>query len=97
MKLFNLKLRDNDHMDLDLEIKAITHDIDATSQSWYCSHGLHKGSLPHYLESLQVSGQMKSLNFDTLVEKIAECGKAFGKKTTQSNVEVVCFAQKEKK
>jgi hypothetical protein len=40
---------------------------------------------------------MKSLNFDTLVEKIVEHAKSFGKKTTQSNVEVVCLARKEKK
>lgn len=41
---------------------------------------------------------MKSFNFDTLVEKIAKCEKAFGKKKTiQSNVEIACLAHKEKK
>jgi hypothetical protein len=35
-----------------------------------------------YLELLQASGQLKSLNFDSLVEKIVERAKDFGKKTT---------------
>ena len=40
---------------------------------------------------------MKLLNFETLVEKIAEHEKAFGEKTTQSNVEIIFLAQKDKK
>lgn len=34
----------------------------------------------HYLESLQASGQRKDLAFDSLVEKIVEREKYFGKK-----------------
>ena len=37
----------------------------------------------NYLESLQASDKFKSLTFDTLVEKIADREKAFGKKTTE--------------
>jgi hypothetical protein len=33
----------------------------------------------HYLESLQDSGQMKSITFVSLVEKVAKCEKYFGK------------------
>jgi hypothetical protein len=48
----------------------------------------------HYLESLQASGQMKSITFDKLVEKVAEHEKAFGKKSTPSTGETVYLAQK---
>ena len=78
------------------EIKDIMHDIDATGvkidlpltsfiEYLYPSYS-------HYLESLQGSGQMKSLTFDTLVEKIIELEKAIGKKTTQPIGEIVCLA-----
>ena len=50
----------------------------------------------HYLESVQASGQLKSLYFDSLVEKIVEHEKDFGKKTTQPTWETVCLAQKGK-
>jgi hypothetical protein len=43
----------------------------------------------HYLESLQASGQMKSITFDKLMEKFAEREKAFGKKSTYSTGETL--------
>jgi hypothetical protein len=39
---------------------------------------------------------LKSITFDTLVEKVVERDKAFGKKTTQTTGESVCLAQKGK-
>jgi hypothetical protein len=50
----------------------------------------------HYLESLQESGQMKSITFDKLVEKVAEHEKAFGKKSSPSTGETIYLAQKDK-
>jgi len=39
---------------------------------------------------------MKSITFDTLVEKVVEREKAFGKKSTHSTWEIMCVSQKEK-
>jgi hypothetical protein len=39
---------------------------------------------------------MKSTTFDTLVEKVAEREKTFGKKSTQSTSDTVCLDQKGK-
>ena len=100
LKLFSLELKDNDPMLLASEIKAIMHKIQATGmkpdlplaafvKSLYPSHS-------NYLESLQASDKFKSLTFDTLVEKIADREKAFGKKTTEHFGESLCFAQKAK-
>ena len=96
IKLFNAQLRDNDPIDLALEIKSMTHQIDATSVKVYIAlitfiKYLYPTYL-HYLESTKVGHQMKLLNFETLVEKIAEHEKAFGEKTTQSNVEIIFLA-----
>ena len=45
---------------------------------------------------MQASDKFKSLTFDTLVEKIADIEKAFGKKTTEHSGESLCFSQKAK-
>ena len=37
---------------------------------------------------------MKSMTFETLVEKIAEREKAFGKKESKPNEKTLCLAQK---
>ena len=50
----------------------------------------------NYLESLQASGNLKSLTFDTLADKIAEREKAFGKKTCEPTSNTLCIAQKGK-
>jgi hypothetical protein len=100
VKLFNLELKNDDPMDLASEIKSIMHDIDATRvkidlplttfiKALYPTYS-------HYLESLQASGQMKSITFDKLVEKVAEHEKSFGKKSSHSTGETMCLAQKEK-
>ena len=74
MNLFNLELKDNDPIYLVSEIKAIMHGIDAIRIKIELPlTSFIKGLYPsywHYLDSLQVSGQMKSITFDTLVEKI---------------------------
>jgi len=82
------------------EIKAIMHNIQASGmkpdlplvvfvKSLYPTHS-------NYLESLQASDKFKSLTFDTLVEKITDREKEFGKKTTEHSRESLCFAQKAK-
>lgn len=66
-------------MALDSKIKVITHDIDATNVKVDIALTAFIKTLyptyTHYLESLQASVHIKSLNFDTLVEKIIECEK----------------------
>jgi len=82
MNLFNLELKDNDPMALASKIKCIMHDIDAIGVNIYFSlMTFIKALYPtysHYIESLQAIGQLKSLNLDSLVEKIVECEKDFG-------------------
>jgi len=81
VKIFNIELKDGDPMDLSYEIKSIMHEIDSAG----VDIDIHlmtfiKALYPtysHYLESLQASGQMKSITFDSLVEKVAECEKYF--------------------
>ena len=84
-------------MKLAYEIRSIFHDIDATDvkvdiqliafiKSLYPSY-------THYLESLQASGQMKTMTFETLVEKIAKREKA-SEKESNPNEKTLCLAQK---
>jgi len=99
VKLFNLELKEDDPMDLDSEIKYIMHGIDATRVNIYLPLiAFIKALYPtysHYLESLQSSGQMKSIKFDTFVEKVVECEKSFGKKSSCSTDESICISEKE--
>jgi hypothetical protein len=88
MKLFNLGLKDNNPMRLVSIIKAIFHDIHSTGvkvdlQLTAFIKALYP-TYSHYLESIQASGQMKAMTFDTLVDKIVEREKAFGKKESFS-------------
>ena len=74
-------------MDLSYEIKSIMHEIDSTGVN-IDIHLMNfiKALYPtyyHYFESLQASGQMKSITFDSFVEKFIECEKDFGKNSTQ--------------
>jgi hypothetical protein len=84
VKLFNRELKNGDPMALTFQIKATKHNIDTIGvkidipltsfiKTLYPTYS-------HYLESLQAIGQMKSITFDTLVEKVAEHEKTFGKK-----------------
>jgi hypothetical protein len=103
MKLFNLELTNNNPMKLASEIKVIFHDIDSTGVKVDLQLTIFIKALyptySHYLESLQASGQMKAMTFDTLVDKIVEREKSFWKKESfsTSTVETLCLAQKEKK
>jgi hypothetical protein len=87
LKPFNLELKNDDPMALASKIKAIMHDIEATGvkidlplttfiKALYPTYS-------HYLESLQASGQMKSITFDKLVDKVAKHEKAFEKKSAE--------------
>ena len=97
MKLFHLELKDNDPMKLASKIRAIFHDIDATGVKVDIQiNAFIKALYPtytHYLESLQASGQMKAMTFETLVEKIVERAKTFWKES-KPNEETLCLAQK---
>lgn len=77
-------MKDDDPMVLILDIREIMHDINSTSINIGISLAyLIKVLYPtysNYIESLQASGNLKSLTFYTLVDKIAECEKEFGKK-----------------
>jgi hypothetical protein len=100
VKLFNLELKKDESMTLDYEIKATMHDIDVTGvkigiplttfiKALYPTYS-------HYLEPLQASGEIKSIMFDTLVEKFAEHEKSFGKKSVHPTSEIMCLIQKRK-
>jgi hypothetical protein len=99
LKLFNLELKDNNPMAFAYEIKAIMHVVDATSVKieivLMAFIKVLYSIYSHYLESLQASGQLKCLDFDSLVEKSAKCEKDF-EKTIESTVEIMCLASKGK-
>jgi hypothetical protein len=84
LKLFNLEMKDNDPVDLASEIKSNIHNVDATSVKIDIALTTFIKSLYptyfHYLESIQASGQLKCLDFNSLVEKIVELEKDFVKK-----------------
>ena len=96
MNIFNLELKDNDRIILASTVKSIIHEIDSTRVNIVIPlTTLIKGLFPtysHYLESPQASGQMKSLEFGTLLEKIAEREKVFEKKTTLPTLETMCIS-----
>ena len=51
----------------------------------------------HYLESLQASGNLKEITFDSLENNFVERENDFGKKTTpKSYEEVMCITHREK-
>jgi hypothetical protein len=100
VKIFNLELKNDYSMALAYEIKVIMHDIDATRLKIELPLTTFiKALFPtysHCLEYLQESSQKKSITFDKLVDKVAECEKSFGKKSTHSISETVCLAHKGK-
>ena len=71
-------------MDLASEIKSIMHDIDAASVKVSISlMAFIKDLFPtysHYLESLQASGQLKSLTFDPWWRKLHNIRKLLGRR-----------------
>lgn len=50
----------------------------------------------NYLESLQASGNLKSLTFDTFTYKIVEHEKVFRKNTSDYTLDTLCINQKDK-
>lgn len=84
IKLFNLDLRDNDPLVLDLEIIAITHDVGVTGVKMdILLTNFVKTLYPiyyYYLESLQASSPLKDTTFDTLMGKFARQEKDFIKR-----------------
>jgi len=87
-------------MALTSEIKSTMHDDDVVGVEIEISlMAFIKDLYPtyyHYLDSLQVSGQLKSFDFDSLVEKNTKRGKAFEKKTIQTTGENMCLDKKGK-
>ena len=100
VKVFNLELKNDDPMDLSSEIKTIMHQIDAIRVKICIPLTTFIKALyptySHYLESLQASGQMKSITFDKPMEKVAKREKSFGKKSAPSTGETIYLAQKDK-
>lgn len=71
VKLFNLDFKDDDPIGLDSKIKFIMHDVDASR----VNINLHLTSF-----NKAASDQLKCIKFESFVEKVAECEKAFGKR-----------------
>jgi hypothetical protein len=69
-------MKDNDIMDLSFEIKVFIHDVYATSVKIDITLTTFiKALYPtyfHHVESIQDSGQFKSLEFESLEENIVE-------------------------
>ena len=84
-------------MALASKIRAIKHDIDAPNfKIDIAPIAFIKALYPtysHYLESLQASGKIKSLDFGSLVEKIVERENDFAKKIAKPIRETMCLAQ----
>jgi len=101
IKLFSLELKNDDPLVLASEVRSIIRDIKTTGVKIDISLIAYVKELyltySNYLESLQASGNLKEITFDSLEKKFVERVKDFGKKITpQSFEEVVCLAHKEK-
>src|SRR3984885_3738028 len=101
IKLFTLELQNNDPLSLASEVKSIMYDIKVTNVELDIPLiAFLKALYPtysNYLDSLQANGNLKDITFDSLVKKIVEREKDFGKKTApRSSEEVVCLAHREK-
>ena len=88
IKLFDLELKDDDSLASAFEIRAIMHDIEAIGvkvdvpiitfvKALYPTYS-------HYLESLQASGKLSKISFESLMDKFVERERDFGKKKTIS-------------
>lgn len=86
IKLFSLELKNADPGALALEVRSIIHDIKTTSVQIYIPPISYANELyptySNYLESLQASGNLKEITFDSLEKKFYKREKDFGKKTT---------------
>ena len=86
IKLFTLELQNDDPLALASDVKSIMHDIKVTNVELDIPLiAFLKALYPtysNYLESLQANGNLKDIAFDSLVKKIVEREKDFGKKTT---------------
>ena len=94
---FNLELKNDYPLAFTSEVRSIMHDIKSTGVDIDIPLISYVKALyptySHYLESLQASGNLKEITFDSLEKKFAEKKKDFGRKRThQSTQEVVCLA-----
>ena len=84
IKLFILELRNDDPLALALEVKSIMHDIKITNVVLEITLiSFLKALYPtcsNYIDSLQENGNLKDITFDSLVKRIVEREKSFGKK-----------------
>lgn len=75
IKLINLELKDDDPLALASKIRAIVHGVEAIGfKMEILVIAFVKAVYPtfsQYFESLQASGQLKDITFDTLVENFA--------------------------
>ena len=86
IKLFSLELKNDDPLALASEVRSIMHDIKNTGVEIDLPLISYVKALyptySQYLESLQASGNLKEITFESLEKKIAEREKYFWKKTT---------------
>ena len=99
IKLFSLELKNDDHIALASKVRAIMHDIKSIGVKIYIPLIAYVKALyttsSHYLESLQESGNLKDITFDSLENNFVEIEKDFGKNIApQSIEEVACLAWK---
>ena len=95
IKLFSLELKNDDPLALASKVRSVMHDIKNTGVEVDIPLIAYVKALyptySHYLESLQASGNLMNITFDSLEKKFAEREKAFGKKTTPLSSESCMF------
>ena len=95
IKLFTLELQNDDPLALASEVKSIMDDIKVTNVELDIPLiAFVKALYPtysNYLESLQANGNLKDITFDSLVKRIVEREKSFGKNTTPKSSEKVLY------
>ena len=85
IKLFSLELKNDDFLALASGVRSIMHDTKTIDVQLDIPLIAFVNALyptySNYIESLQVSGNLKEITFDSLVKKFAKREKDFGKKT----------------
>ena len=88
-------MKNDDPLALASEVRSIMHDIDSTGVKNDISIIAYVKALyptySHYLESLQASGNLEHITFETLEKNFAERDKAFGKMIVPSSSEKTAY------
>ena len=83
IKLFSLEMKNDDLLAFASEVRSIMHDIDSTGVKMDIPLIAYVKALyttySHYLESLQASGNLEHITFDTLEKSLQKERKISGR------------------